>query len=59
MTPSKAERAAAFLESQEGYGAEKKHARWYLKKPGEISKHALSSDVIKLAEHLGWKDGEE
>ena len=56
MTPSKADRAAAFINSQEGYGAHKEHARWYLKKPGELAKHALSADVIKLAEHLGWKD---
>jgi len=59
VTSSKAERAAAFLKSQEGYGAHKEHARWYLKKPEELAKHALSADVIKLAEHLGWKDGEE
>jgi len=59
VTPSKADRAAAFLNSQEGYGAHKEHARWYLKKPEELAKHALSADVIKLAEHLGWKDGEE
>ena len=59
MTQSKADRAAAFLKSQEGYGAHKEHARWYLKKPEELAKHALLADVIKLAEHLGWKDGEE
>lgn len=55
----KAQRAADYIRSIEGYDAQWLHGRWFLQKPGELAKHALSADVIKLAEHLGWKDGEE
>ena len=60
MTPSKAYRAAAFINGGlSGFRVYTEDGRWRIQKPGDLARLALKAEVIKLAEALGWKDGEE
>jgi len=57
MTQSKADRAAAFINGgKSGFRVHTEDGRWRIQKPKDLARLALSSDVIKLAEALGWKD---
>jgi len=60
MTPSKADRAAAFINGgKSGFRVYTEGGRWRIQKPRDLARLAFRAEVIKLAEALGWKDGEE
>lgn len=59
MTPSKADRAAAFINGgKSGFRVYSEGGRWRIQKPGALARLALKAEVIKLAEAFGWEDGE-
>ena len=58
MTPSKADRAAAFINRAElNFKVQLIAGRYYLLRPGDLGRYIMRQEIIKLATTNGWEDG--